>query len=138
MIRKILTLALIVCIAWTTTGCDSKPKTDMPDLSSALNETPSIPDDWAQISLSKVESGDILKITLTGKKQKFKDIVGKISDNLPKPIKFDPDVDTDQSLEEFEFKIDDGSWKNLLSAIAEKFNCVVEESASEFLVTQSE
>ena len=110
----------------------------MPELSSALSETPSIPDDWAQISISKVESGDTLKVTLSGKKQKFKDIVSKIRDNLPKPIHFSPDVDTDQSLEEFEFKMDDGSWENLLAAIAEKFNCNVEESDSVFMVTLSE
>lgn len=135
MIRKILKLALIVCIAWSTTGCDSKPETDMPDLSSTLNNTPDIPDHWAHISLSKVRSEDNLIVTLKGKKKNLNDIVAQISDNLRKPINFAPDVDPDQTLEQFEFKMDDGSWENLLSAIAEKFDCVVEESASEFLVT---
>lgn len=135
MIFKILKLVSMVCIALTTTGCDSAPQTEMPNQSPALNEPPGIPEHWAQISLSKTVSGDNLKVTLKGKKKEFRDIVGQITDDLPKPVKFASDVDPSQTLEEFEFKMDNGSWKDLLSDIAERFNCVVEESATEFLVT---
>ena len=138
MIRKILKVALLVCIAWTTTGCDAKPERDVSDLPTALNDTPSIPEHWAQISLAKEKVGDNLRVTLKGKKKTFKDIVEQISNELSKPIRFSPDVDQDQSLEEFEFKMDNGSWKDLLSAIAAKFSCAVKESDSGFFVTPNE
>ena len=135
MLSEICKIGLILPIAIAIAGCDGDTASNTSGLTATLNETSTIPDHWAQISLSKIESGGQLKVTLAGKKKTLKEIVDQISEDLSMPVKFGDTVDTSEKLEQFEFQIDDGSWTKLLQQIAEKFNCTVQESDTEFLIT---
>jgi hypothetical protein len=139
---KIVLLALVL-LTFTTAGCESKSDPRASDASKAAPKSRKIapnglPADWTnttEISLTKTESPEgVLNATLTGKRASFNGIVETIRGNVTKPINFGAEVDADQVLPEFEIKMDDGSWPKLLTAVAEKFECVVEESNSEFLI----
>lgn len=130
----------VVLLALTIVGCEGKSALRETDASKAVHQSTKnlpndLPADWTEISLTKTESSDgALNATLTGKRASFNGIVETIRENVTKPINFGADVDANQVLPEFEFKIDDGSWQKLLTAVAKKFECVVEESNSGFLI----
>lgn len=140
---KIVRLALILLVVGVIAGCENKSdpsisgssKTDPESAKIASNGFPA---DWtitSGISLSKAESPQgVLEVTLTGKNQSFRGIVEQIRGNVSKPINFGAEVDTEQVLDEFEINMTEGSWTKLLTLVAEKFSCVVEESTDEFLV----
>ncbi len=138
---KTICVALILFALGTIAGCESKSDFSKSDSSEVAPKSRKIasnglPADWTNtISLSKVESPEgVLNVTLTGKNQSFNSIVDQIRSNVPKPINFREEVDPDQVLSAFEFKMDEGSWTNLLTLVAEKFDCVIEETDSQFLV----
>lgn len=138
---KIICVALILFAVGAIAGCETKSDLSKPDSSNVAHKSAEmasngLPADWTNtITLSKTESPEgVLTVTLTGKNQSFNSIVDKIRSNVPKPINFREEVDPDQVLSAFEFKTDEGSWKDLLTLVAEKFDCVIEETDSEFLV----
>lgn len=135
METRSLWLSLFLLLSITAFGCDSKPESKTVNTKSVDSKSVVIPADWDNlISLSKVKSSGVLKLALTGKKQTFNQIVEQIRMNQPKPIHFNTDVNCEQVLDVFEFKLDEGSWRELLALVTEKFNSVVEESETEFLV----
>jgi hypothetical protein len=140
---KLICLALILLVIGTITGCEKKYKSSQSGSSKAAPKSAEIapngfPADWtttSELSLSTAKSPEgLLEVTLTGRNQSFNGIVEKIRGNVPKPINFGAKVDTEQVLPEFEIKMAEGSWTELLTLIAAKFNCIVEESNTEFLV----
>ncbi len=138
---KTTCVSLILFAVGSSAGCESESDLGKSDSSnfepkSAEIASNGLPADWTNtISLSKVESPEgVLNVTLTGKNQSFNSIVDQIRSNVPKPINFREEVDPDQVLSAFEFRMDEGSWTNLLTLVAEKFDCVIEETDSEFLV----
>ncbi|MEZ6096775.1 MAG: hypothetical protein R3C03_21545 [Pirellulaceae bacterium] len=143
MRNKNICLAFFLLVAGMVVGCESKTDLNKSESSKAAPSTREmgphgLPADWtdvASIRISKIESPEgKLTVTLAGEKQRFSSILDQIRSNVSKPINFSKEVDPEQELSEFEIKMEAGSWQKLLTLVAEKFNCVVEESDSEFLI----
>ncbi len=146
MTRKVVQSLWFVLIASVMTSCNDKPEKAMPDrattpndssimtdLSAGLSEIP-MDSDSPHIRLVKAEPNGKLSAILVGKKQSFEEIIGAMSKNLPKPVKFDDGIDSNQILEQFEIKMHDGSWSEFLSLIASEFDCTVDETDEAFLI----
>jgi hypothetical protein len=140
---KLIYQALILLVVGTVAGCEKKSDLSKSGSSKAAPESAKsapigFPADWtatSEISLSTEKSPDgVLGVILTGRNQSFNGIVEKIRGNVAKPINFGAEVDTKQVLPEFEIKMVEGSWTKLLTLVAEKFKCAVEESNTEFLI----
>lgn len=140
---KHISHALILLVVASIAGCENKSDSSQSSSNKAAPQSAEIasngfPADWtttAEIRLSTAKSPEgVLEITLIGRNQSFNGIVENIRGNVPKPINFGAEVDTKKVLPEFEIKMAEGSWTKLLTLVAEKFNCVVEESNTEFLI----
>ena len=118
-------------------GCDRKTDSDAV-VTDAFYEPLDIPDDWPQISLSRAEVDGVLNLTLSGKKKSLKEVMQTVGESLSKPVRFEAGVDVDRMSEEFDFRVDEGSWGELLKKIAVEFDCAVEETDAAFVFTQKE
>ena len=77
-----LKLVLAASVAMVI-GCDRKTDSDAV-LIEALHEPMDIPEDWAQISLSRSEVDGVLNLTLSGKKKSLKEVMQTVGESLSK------------------------------------------------------
>ena len=92
------------------------------------------PEDWDQIGISEAKNGDITSYVLTGKNQSLEAAIKVLKSRIAKPIKCADDVDASKKLPKIRIEVKNGTAVELLTKIAETFDCILEETSDTFIL----
>ena len=92
------------------------------------------PEDWDQIGISETKNGDLISYVVTGKNQSVEAAIKVVENRIAKPIKCADDVDVSRKLSKIRIEVKNGTAVELLSKIAETFDCKLEETSDTFIL----
>jgi hypothetical protein len=132
-LRLLLGLAVVFV---ANPGCSNDQSSPQQNQSSP--KQPDFPEDWDQIGISESKNGDLTSYVLTGKNQSLEAAIKVLENRIAKPIKCADDVDATKKLSKIRVEVHNGTTVELLTKVAETFDCKLEETSDTFILKKGE